>query len=210
MGKHLVGLVALAVGCAQPKTTPLSDLAKDFGPTRMEIVAKAQLGITLHVDSTQGCPELADDATALFDGQTMNVARGGYDTNAKGCYPIGFWFDPVPDAALTGFEHSSTTAELVVRDSSATWQVDTTRLFMNTIINDPVTSTITWENVNEITGAQIAPLVPFTIQGNTIKYQAGTQITWIDASSNPVASRCDGPGQCTVMLEAQHNWQVNP
>src|SRR5882724_79691 len=112
MTKQLL-LVAILGACAQQQaTTPLAKL----GTGNIEIVAKGQINIELHVDETAGCPVLGDDRHALFDGQPMQMTHGGYDTNATGCYPIAFWFDSPPMTAINGFERGTNSSELVVQD----------------------------------------------------------------------------------------------
>ena len=48
----------------------------------------------------------------------MMMTRGGYDTNASGCYPIAFWFDTAPAGALVGFERDTNSSQLIVQDTA--------------------------------------------------------------------------------------------
>jgi hypothetical protein len=198
MSKLLVVAAALLGACAQqPTTTPLAKL----GTPNIEVVAKGQVNIELHVDETGGCPVLGDDVNALFDGQPMMMTHGGYDTNSTGCYPIAFWFDAAPTAALVGFERGTNSSQLVVQDKSATWSMNTSRLFANDFADDSPNSQIIWTDVAQITSARISPAVPIQIIGNTIHYTPGTAIDWVDASAHPTATLCDGPASCLVNLE---------
>ncbi len=200
-------LVAALGACATPaKTTSLAELAS----TQLEVVARGQINIELHVDETAGCPQLDERTLATFDNARMMVSRGGYDTNASGCYPIAFWFDQLPTDTVNGFERQAAGSELVVADPSATWTVDTTRLFGNDFTNDTATGTITWQDVTTISSAEIAPVTAYTISGNQILYPAGEAITFVDARAHPQPTRCDGPSVCTVDLEGTATWGVQP
>jgi len=211
MRTHLLALVVL-VGCTQSqKSTPLADLSSAYGDVRLEVVARGQVNIELHVASQNGdCPRLADDAAATFDGMPMQVARGGTAQQSDACYPIAFWFDNFPDAQVQGFERTTSASQLVVLDKSAEWRVDTGAMFTSDFVNDAANAKITWSNVTTITSAELYPPAPVTISGNTISYPKGSQITFVDAISHPDATRCAGPAQCTVFLEGQHDWTINP
>ena len=209
MAKQLIGISLAALGaCAQQQaTTPLSKL----GNPNVEIVAKGQINIELHVDEAGGCPVLGDDVSALFDGQPMLMTHGGYDENASGCYPIAFWFNAPPMTAINGFEKSTNASELVVKDTSQTWSINTTRLFANSFFNDVANSQIVWTDVDSIAVAHVIPAVPFQIQGNAIHYPAGTDIEYVDALAHPVPTLCDGPAICQVSLQGVRDWRpINP
>ena len=197
MAKQLL-VVALLGACAQQQSsTPLAKL----GSSNIEVVAKGQVNIELHVDESNGCPVLGDDVRALFDGQPMQMTHGGYDTNATGCYPIAFWFNNPPMSDLVGFERGTNSSQLVVQDKSATWSVNTSRLFANDFADDTANSQIIWTDVATITTAQISPAVPITVTGNVIHYVPGTSIQWVDATAHPATTLCDGPANCFVNLE---------
>ena len=211
MRTHLLALLVL-VGCTSShKSTPLADLASAYGDVRLEVVARGQVNVELHVASPNGdCPLLADDAAATFDGMPMQVARGGTAQQSNACYPIAFWFDQFPEAQVQGAERTTSASQLVVLDKSAEWRVDTGSMFTADFVNDAATSTITWTNVKTITSAEVYPQAQVTISGNTISYPKGSTVTYVDAVSHPDATRCEGPAQCTVFLEGQHDWTINP
>src|SRR5262245_14082555 len=121
----LAGALLALGACAQDKSTPLARL----GTSQIEIVANSRVNVLMHIDETAGCPTLSEDTHALFDGQPMKMTYGGYDTNASGCYPIGFWFDKPPLDAMTGFERATQHAQLEISDKSATWSVQSGQLF---------------------------------------------------------------------------------
>jgi hypothetical protein len=207
MAKQLL-VVALLGACAQQQsTTPLAKL----GTSNIEVVAKGQVNIELHVDETGGCPLLGDDVHALFDGQPMMMTRGGYDTDSSGCYPIAFWFNDPPMSDLVGFERGTNSSQLVVTDKSATWSVNTSRLFANDFAVDDANAQIIWTDVAQITDARISPPTPLTITGNAIHYTPGTAIQWVDANAHPATTLCDGPANCFVNLEGSKEFgPINP
>ncbi len=206
MAKRIFLVVALGACTSSSNTTPLSALPN----SQLEIVTNGKLNIELHVDETAGCPTLGDDAVATFDGQPMLMSRGGYDTNASGCYPIAFWFNDVPMAQVSGFEKVASGSELVVHDKSATWTVDTVKLFANDFIVDAANAQITWEDVTSMTSAQTSPYAALTIDGNVIHYPAGMTIDYVQALAHPVPTRCDGPGLCLVNLQGSRNFTASP
>jgi hypothetical protein len=206
MRKPIYLVLGLAACTSQPKTTPLAQL----GTTQVEVVTNGKINIELHVDETQGCPTLDEHVMAMFDGAPMQVSRGGYDTNASGCYPIAFWFNDTPLATVNGFEKSANASELVVVDKSATWTVDTVPLFANDFLDDTQNSQIIWPEVSSIASAEISPGTPTQITGNVISYPVGLQITWVSALSHPTPTRCDGPGVCTVSLQGQRDFLAKP
>jgi hypothetical protein len=200
-------LVVGLAGCtSQPKTTPLAQL----GTTQMEVVTNGKINIELHVDEADGCPTLDEHVTATFDGAPMQFSRGGYDTNASGCYPIAFWFNDTPLATVNGFEKTANGSELVVADKSATWTVDTVPLFANDFLNDTQSSQIIWTDVATIASAEIQPGAALQISGNAISYPVGLQVQAVFALAHPVPTRCDGPGLCTVSLQGQRDFLAKP
>jgi hypothetical protein len=203
-----LGAVAALGACAQQQqTTSLAKLA----PSNIEVVARGQVNIEMHVNETGGCPLLGDDVQATFDGQPMQVARGGYDTDSSGCWPIAFWFDKPPMNSINGFERDTNSSQLVVKDASAAWSVNTSRLFANDFVIDAVNSQIIWTDVAQITSASIAPATHYEIHGNAIVYTPGATIEWVDALAHPVPTLCDGPAVCTVNLEGARDWTItNP
>jgi len=208
--KRILLAAGLLAGCTSQQTsTPLSDLTKNFGPTSLEVVANGQLSILLHVNETQACPLIGENVVATFDGANMHVTRGGYDTNASGCYPIAFSFDSMPEATVAAYE-ATKGSELVVADASATWTVDTVKLFANDLINDPASSQIVWEDVTSISGAELAGASITSIQGNQINYQTVAGVRSVQAHSHPTASRCDGPGSCAVDLYGYRSYNGLP
>src|SRR6266581_363908 len=96
MTKKLLIVVAVSACTTSDRTTSLESLERTYGQTHVEILAKSQLNVALHVDAAEGCPLLGEDVSATFDGMQMFVARGGYDLDSTGCYPIAFWFAPLP------------------------------------------------------------------------------------------------------------------
>lgn len=204
-----MALVVVAI-CGCSTSDPGTPLAK-LGTTQLEVVARpGELNIEVHVATTSDCPQLADDVVARFDGQPMQIARGGNAQNGAGCWPIAFWFDTMPATAVAGFENTSTSSQLVVHDATATWNIDTTTMFQNNFQIDAANAKITWFDVQTITSATIAPLVPVTIQGNTILYPPGTVVEYVDAYAHPAVTRCDGPGVCNVDLEGARKLTTTP
>ena len=197
--------------CAAEPSTPLDQLATTYGDTTIEVVARGQLNIELHVDTTYGCPLLGSDVNAWFNGVRMNVTPGGYDETNDGCYPIAFWITPLPQTTMAAWEKTMNGSQLMVTDHSAQWTIGPTQLFATGLVDDPTTSRIIWQNVAEISTAQVVPPVPITIDGNTISYPPGTAISWVDAYAHPQPSRCSGPTSCVVDLEAIRSFDsINP
>jgi hypothetical protein len=200
-------LLAVLGACANEPTTSLAQLGEKYGAPNIEIVANTgQVNIEMHVAETSGCPQLADDVVATFDGQTMLVARGGYDTDSSGCYPIAFWFNSTPMAASLGFEAERQSSQLVVTDPTATWQITTAKLLSNDFVVDAASSTIVWEDVTAITGAEVVPSAVTSIVGNTINVVPGTTVQSVEAYAHPVATQCDGPALCLVDVDASRTW----
>ena len=216
MVKKLIPFVAAGAlgGCLQEATTPLARL----GDSKMEVVGHGQLNVLLHVNDTSGCPRLGDDAVAKFDGQVMEVSRGGEADDATGCYPIAFWFNKPPVGDLTTFEAVNSSSELVVEDHSAQWSVGMTRVFLSDFVNDTNKSTITWTNVPLISTASLTGSDLFhphvngiSISGNVITYPKGTVVTEVDAFAHPTPTRCEGPAECLVDLEGTRTFDpINP
>ena len=98
----------------------------------------------------------------------------------------------------------------MVQDASAAWHVDTTQLFAANFELDTAGSRIVWHDVDKISTARIAPVVPIEITDNVIAFPPGTDVTWIDARANPTPTRCDGPALCTVFLESAHDFTLAP
>jgi hypothetical protein len=196
-----------SLGACTQDSTPLSELHTMFGNTSLEIVAKEQINIELHVDTTRGCPVLGDDVVATFDGEPMAVARGGYDTDAHGCYPIAFWMTSFPADRIASWElrgaqvGSQAGSALKIQDATATWTVSPTRLFTNELVVDAAASRLVWQDIPEISTARLVPSVDVKIQGNSIYYPPGTVITYADAYAHPTPTQCDGPTTCTVNVE---------
>lgn len=205
-------LLAAVLGACTSKdaSTPLAQLADKYGATTIEIVANSgQVNIEMHVAETSSCPQLPDDLTAQFDGQNMQVARGGYDTNATGCFPIAFWFDSTPTAAATGFEVVKSDSELMLTDSSATWQINTSKLLSNDFEVDAAASTVVWTDVSAITTAEAFPNKVLSIVGNTMTLSPGT-VQWIEAYAHPVPTQCAGPAECVVDVQGSRSFTGNP
>ncbi|HET9619943.1 MAG TPA: hypothetical protein VFP84_01160 [Kofleriaceae bacterium] len=200
-----VPLGALALGaCATDNSTPLKDLNTTFGATTMEIVARGQVSLELHV-AGDGCPTLSDDLKATFNGHTMNVARGGSATDAFGCYPIAFFVDDsLTQDELAKSERAvsagtgAISSQILIQDSSTTWQIAPTRLFGNNLENDVANSRIVWPDVDRIAEAIIYPAVDVKVQGDSMFYPPGTNVTYAQALAHPVPTVCTGPGLCTV------------
>ena len=202
MSKQALLLVVLGACAQQQSGTPLAKL----GSPTIEVVAKAQLNIEMHVDTSNGCPQLGDDVVALFDGQPMQMTHGGYDVDSSGCYPIAFWFNETPSTQLAGFEKQNSMSQLLIKDSASQWAIETARLFANDFAIDAGNSQVVWADVSQITSAQLSPAVTVQIEGNTIHYPPNTVIEGVDATAHPVPTRCDGPDVCTVNLEGFRSW----
>jgi hypothetical protein len=208
--KKLWLLAVLGACTTQDPSTSLADLNTKYGPAHIEVVANTnQVNIELHVTETSGCPTLSDNLVATYDGQAMNVARGGYDTNASGCYPIAFWFNSVPMDAIVSFESETKASQIVLVDPTATWNVQSSRLLSNDFEIDATNSQIVWEDVTSITSAQVSNSAA-VIVGNTIDYTPGATIDWVEAYAHPVPTECSGPSLCTVDLTGSRTWMTNP
>ena len=208
MTKTLLAVVVLAACTNGQTSTPLARL----GTTQLEVVSEGELTIQLHVDTarTADCPMLSEDARATFDGMPMRIARGGFATNATGCYPIAFTFENDPSAQLVAYEATTSHSALEVFDSSARWEVDAHPLFSNNFVVDEASSKIVWQDVEQITSVQVAPAVKTTIVGNTILYPAGTHIDWVSAYAHPTPTVCNGPSVCTVDLLGSRDLTLRP
>jgi hypothetical protein len=209
MQKRLLVVVVPALGLGactqQTSSTPLSELKT----TTLEVVARGQLNVEVHVDETAGCPTIGADVVARFDGSPMQVSRGGYDENASGCYPIAFWFDELPMATINGVENVGAASELLIADHSQTWRLDTTRLFANNFVIDSARGEVTWTDVAQITSARLDQAIT-GINGNVIHFAPGATVTQVEALAHPVPTLCDGPGTCVVNLEGFRTWDINP
>jgi hypothetical protein len=212
MTKLLLLVAALGACTQQQDPTPIDQLSTAYGNTTLEIVARGQLDVELHIAGPAGaCAVLGDDVVAKFDGVPMRVARGGYDTDSNGCYPIAFWVSPLPSAEIAAYEATTSTSDLVIEDHSAQWTVGSTRLFANQFTIDATASTIVWEDVKDITTAIVRPAAPITLDGNTIHYPAGTDISWVTATATPTPMHCVGPTTCRVSLEGTRTFgPINP
>lgn len=197
-------LSAALVGCAQPQpTTSLAQIAPTFGAPTVEIVANGQVNVLLNIPTKSGdCPVMSEQLTATYDGAPMRVSRGGYDTTSNSCYPIAFWFDAPPVAAIDGFEKTTNSTQLQLADESATWKMQTSKLFADDFVDDTANHRVVWEDVSAITTAELSPSQAVAIQGNAIIYAPGGEVDWVSAHAHPTASTCDGPGQCTVDVDA--------
>jgi hypothetical protein len=203
MTKNALIVVVLLAACTQePTQTALSDLSSSYGATHVEVVAKSQLNIVLHVDAAPGeCPTLREETSATFDGAVMNVSRGGYDLDSTGCYPISFFISPLPMDQIHTFERTTSGSQLEVKDKSATWGINTGALFGENFLNDTANARIVWEDVTTISTATTDPVVPLQLEGNIIHYPKGTQINWVSAWAHSTPTKCLGPGLCTVDLQ---------
>jgi hypothetical protein len=206
-----IWLLAVLGACtANAPTTSLAELNAKFGAPHIEVVASVdQVNIELHVTETTGCPTLADNVVATFDGQPMDVARGGYDLDGSGCYPIAFWFNSAPMAAILSYEAETKTSQLVVADPGTTWNIQTTRLLSNDFEIDATASQIVWEDVTSITSAQVSNSEAIIV-GNAIDYTPGAMIDWVNAYAHPVPTLCAGPALCTVDLSGARSWNGTP
>ena len=199
----LLLLVALVGACAdQQPSTPLHKL----GNTQLELVGGSQVNVELKVLGT-GCPLLADDARATFDGVPMTISRGGFAETADGCYPIAFSIDPNRVSGIAAYEAGSSSTDLIIEDSSARWTIASTRLFTNQFDIDTASSRIVWQNVTAITTAQLTPSVVVQIEGNVIHYPPGTNVVAVSAYAHPTPTKCDGPSLCLVDLQGAHAFQ---
>lgn len=204
MGKmiSLAGLlvsVASLGACSTDNTTPLNDLHSAYGATHLEIVADTQVNVLLHIEG-DGCATLGDDVTATFDGQVMEMSRGGYAEDASGCYPIAFWLRDFDAKRIGNRERASGAANLVISDASARWAVAPTQLFGNDLEIDAATSEISWPNVDRISTMRTIPDYPLELNADAsaATYPAGAHIQMVQASAHPIPSLCSGPGQCSV------------
>jgi hypothetical protein len=203
MTKNLLIVVVLGACTQQQNTTSLSELRTTFGDTHLEVVARSeQVNIVLHVDGQSGdCPLLRDEVSATFDNTPMLVARGGYDLDATGCYPIAFSISTLPMDQIHTFEASASGSQFLVKDDSARWGVDTGVLFGNHFIDDPAHAQITWSDVTSISTATLDPPVRTTIEGNIIHYPAGTQVDYVSAWSHATPTLCAGPVACSADIQ---------
>jgi hypothetical protein len=203
MTKKLVIVVVLGACAQQQNTTSLADLRTAYGDTHLEVVAESQqVNIVLHVAAPDGsCPMLRDETSATFDGNQMGVARGGYDLDSSGCYPIAFFISTLPIDQIHTFEATSGGSQFLVKDNSARWGVDTGAMFGNDFVDDPAHAQITWSDVTSISTATLDPIVKTTIVGNVIHYPAGTHVNYVSAWSHSVPTLCAGPVVCSTDIQ---------
>jgi len=205
MKGNSVGALAALGACSTDNSTPLSELSKTFGETHIEIVADHQVNILLHI-AGDGCATLSDDVVATYGGLPMQMSNGGYAEDASGCYPIAFWIKDFPENLVGDRERASGGSDISITDASASWKVAPTQLFGNDLEIDAATSSIVWPNVDHIASVRIVPSVDYQIQSNSIKYTAGTEITYAQAFAHPVPTVCAGPGACTIDLSRTRNF----
>jgi hypothetical protein len=206
MTKLLLLAATLGACAAQQPSTPLHQL----GDSTLELVSfGGQVSVELKVKGT-GCPMLAEEVSATFDGVPMDVSRGGYAETSDGCYPIGFTISPSRLDGVATYEAGSANTDLVIEDKTTRWTIASTRLFTNQFDIDTAGSRIVWQNVTAITSAQLTPAVAVQIEGNIIHYPPGTNVTAVSAYAHPLPTKCDGPGQCLVDLQGAHAFQPTP
>ncbi len=210
MTKLLPALLLLAAGaCSQQSSTSLADLQTTYGNATLELVALGEISVEMKVQGS-GCPLLGDDVEATFDGIPMDVARGGESDTFDGCYPIAFSISKMPVAAAQTFEQSSSGSNLIIADGSTHWTVASTKMFSNDFTVDAANSQVIWQDVKAISEASLVPTVPFTLDGNAIKYPKGTVIETVNAYAHPTPSVCTGPSQCLVDLAGTRDFQPTP
>jgi hypothetical protein len=205
--KILLATLALGACTMQQQESPTS--LSQLGDTTLELVALGQINVEMKVQSG-GCPTLGDDVAATFDGQPMNVTRGGYDEVSDGCYPIAFWLQPNQLGAVTTYESGSPSSDMIIADKTAQWTVSSTRLFANQFTIDDANAQVIWQDVTAITSATLSPNVPTTITGNIIHFPAGTVIDSVSAYAHPTPATCDGPNQCLVDLSGAKSFHSTP
>lgn len=203
----LLLLAAFLGACAdQQSSTALHAL----GDATLELVSfGGQVNVELKTKGT-GCPLLAEDVHATFDGIPMEVSRGGFAETADGCYPIAFSILPSRLSGVAAYEAGTANTDLVIEDQSARWTVASTRLFTNQFEIDAASSRIVWQNVSAITSAQLEPAVTVQIEGNIIHYPPGTNVVSVSAYAHPIPTKCDGPGLCLVDLQGAHAFKSTP
>jgi hypothetical protein len=202
-----LGSLVSVAACSTDNSSQLADLSTQYGATTMEIMAHDQISVVLHV-AGDACPTLADNVHATFNGQEMNVDRGGRAIDSSGCYPISFWFENDPTVALANYERSAMSSsgtggsDMIIADDASTWHVSPTKLFSNAIVNDVANSRLVWPDVDNISTARIEPYTEnLKIDGSNIYYPVGTDVSYADALAHPTPTVCDGPGSCLVNLE---------
>ena len=203
MTKKLLIVVVLGACTQQQNTTSLSELRTAYGDTHLEVVAKSQqVNIVLHVDAADGaCPLLRDEVSATFDGQAMNVARGGYDLDSTGCYPIAFYISTLPMDDIQAFEATSSGSQFLVKDNTTRWGVDTGVMFGNHFVDEPANARIIWSDVTSISTATLDPQVKTTIEGNIIHYPPGTHVEYVSAWAHATPTLCAGPVRCSADVQ---------
>jgi hypothetical protein len=203
MTKKLLIVAALGACTQQQNTTSLSELRTAYGDTHLEVVARSQqVNIVLHVNAEDGaCPQLREETAATFDNKAMHVARGGYDLDSSGCYPIAFYISTLPLDDIQAFEATSGGSQFLVKDDSAHWGVDTGVMFGNHFIDDPANAQITWSDVTSISTATLDPPVQTKIEGNIIHYPAGAHIGYVSAWSHATPTLCAGPVVCSADVQ---------
>jgi hypothetical protein len=145
-------------------------------------------------EAATDCPYLATAVTATFDGDPMEIARGGADLFGHGCIDVSMAqaFDPPRPGA----------SELTLTDRSTTWTITAPDLFANDFARDPADpSRVIWKSVDQINNGDIryvgsAELNQVATQGNTLIGTQPAEAAY--AESIAPATGCSGPDVCVT------------
>ena len=227
-----VAAAATLTACTDaPATTPASGLANASVSLFASVGGTGEPAVQVLI-AADGCPTLAEDVTATYDGQPMGlVAAGGVTEFFEG-----------PDCGKISFELATAPANpgqpstFVLHDATATWTVSGLDLLTNDI--NPTSAllhgqlaTIAWPSAPTITGAFVefdnrygaaqfseqlpdfAPTAAGTIVGNTLLLTlpatvAGYGTLAVSASRVSEPIRCDGPASCGLSVTVRKDLAV--
>ncbi len=228
----LLAAAATLTACTDaPATTAVSGLAHASVGLFASVgnIGEPAVHVSIAAD---GCPTLAEDVAATYDGQPLaRVAAGGVTEAFEG-----------PDCSEISFELAAAPANpgqpstFVLHDATATWTVSGLDLLTNDInptsaLSHGQLATIAWPSAPTITGAYIefdnrygdaqfaeqlpdvAPTAAGAIVGNTLQLTlpatvAGYGTLAVSASRVPEPIRCDGPASCALSVSIRKDLAV--
>ena len=219
----LVACSALTACTDAPPSTPISGLSNAHVGLVTSAGPAGESAVQVSI-SAAGCPTLANDVSATYDGQPMvRVAAGGVASSFEGpdCGDIAFSLD-------TAAANPGQPSAFVLHDATATWTVSGLDLLTDDVSTSSALShgqlaTVTWPSAPTIASAYIefdnrygdlqfsAQLPDFAtpasgaIVGNTLQFPvpattAGYGTLVVHGSRTPEVLRCDGPASCTLAV----------